>query len=410
MKGHLKLWTFRILRVLRRIVMAPVAFVLAAAMVITQQWHGVRLVPLNVSRIGHLGVDAAYAIAETSDYNSVSLRRRSLVFVPNRIDLSVANRELWRQWRTHLYWLPAWVGEPVIWFLWRLPRGRSCVYLPPKEIGGRFHWGADPRGHISSRPICLQIDDAQVSEAQQALSDMGLDLSKPTVCLHVRDDRYHMIHSGGVWRESHSWRNLGIETFCRAAEELASRGFQIVRLGVHTSQKFSAADETRIFDYANNGYRTELLDIYLVSICRFMMSTSSGIDSLTQTFQKPLYNVGVIAPSQLYIHRHLFSIIQRFEHAESGRKLTLRESFALPKINDQSLVTQGLRAIPNPSEEIAEFAIEAAERDLGTWRPSPEDIELQQRFLALLPREFRQFPIRGGIGAAFLRRNRDWLE
>jgi len=33
-----------------------------------------------------------------------------------------------------------------------------------------------------------------------------------------------------------------------------------------------------------------------------------------------------------------------------------------------------------------------------------------RRLLVLLPPEFRQFPIRGGIGTAYLRRNRDWLE
>jgi len=64
--------------------MAPVAFVLAAAMAITQQWHGIRLAPLNVSRVGHLGVDAAYALTETDAYNETSRRRQTLVFVPNR--------------------------------------------------------------------------------------------------------------------------------------------------------------------------------------------------------------------------------------------------------------------------------------------------------------------------------------
>jgi len=203
---------------------------------------------------------------------------------------------------------------------------------------------------------------------------------------------------------------MSISNFNDAAQLLADRGFQVVRLGVSTSQRFLAADEKVIFDYANNGFRDEFLDVFLVARCSFMMSTSSGIDSLSQTFRKPLYNVGVIAPSQLYIHRNVHSIVQRFISMVDGHRLTLSESMALPKITDRSLWSLKLGLQPNTSQQIADLAGEATERFLGNWQPSNHQGELQTRFLALLPSEFRRFSIRGGIGSRFLEEHADWLK
>jgi putative glycosyltransferase (TIGR04372 family) len=179
---------------------------------------------------------------------------------------------------------------------------------------------------------------------------------------------------------------------------------------VNVEEMLLGADEAEIFDYATNGFRSELSDVVLVSDCAFMISTSSGIDSLAQTFRKPLYNVGVIAPSQLYIHRNVFSIIQRFREMKTGRLLSLKDSLAISKISDASLAAMGLLAVSNTAEEIADLAIEADQRFRGVWSPTDDDIDLQRRFLALLPSEFRRFSIRGGIGTSFLRKHRDWLD
>jgi putative glycosyltransferase (TIGR04372 family) len=306
-------------------------------------------------------------------------------------------------------WIPQGLGEPLIWLLYSNSRTRNLVYLPPKNIAGRFHWGGDPFGFTATGAAHLQILPKQRQTARRSLERMGLDPTRPYVCLHVRDDRYHQVHSGSLWKEPHEWRNIDLGLFSLAAQSLAKQGYQVVRLGVSARERLQGSDEKEVFDYATNGFRSELSDVVLVSDCAFMISTSSGIDSLAQTFRKPLYFVGVIAPSQLYIHRKIFSIIQRFREMKTGRLLSLKDSLALPKISDASLAAMGLLAVSNTAEEIADLAIEADQRFRGVWSPTDDDLDLQRRFLALLPSEFRRFSIRGGIGTSFLREHRDWL-
>jgi putative glycosyltransferase (TIGR04372 family) len=399
---------FRIRRTLLRSILLPITIPVAAALSLFATKRPILIMPMNTSRVGHLGIDVEYALSEL-DTSPIQARPRLLI-VPVRVDLKVANRALVKSWKHSVSWIPQGLGEPLIWLLSSNSRTRNLVYRLPKKIAGRFDWGGDPFGFTATGAAHLQIPAKQRQAARHSLEQMGLDPTRPYVCLHVRDDRYHRVHSGSLWKEPHKWRNSDPELFSLAAQSLARQGYQVVRLGVSVKEMLPGADEREIFDYATNGFRSELLDVVLVSDCAFMISTSSGIASLAQTFRKPLYHVGVIAPSQLYIHRNIFSIIQRFREMKTGRLLSLKDSLALPKISDASLAAMGLLAVSNTAEEIADLAIEADQRFRGVWSPTDDDLDLQRRFLALLPSEFRRFSIRGGIGTSFLRKHRDWLD
>ena len=398
---------WRLTRLVQNIVFLPISLILIFLLLLSQKFFRTRIMPMNISRVGHLGIDVEYALSDLA--RRAPNNRVHLIIVPYRTDLPVANRALLQMWRQSTASLPALVGVPLVWAINRLRLSSQLLYFLPKHIATRFDWGADPYGVTADGVAHLRFTHNQLEDAEERLKQMGLDLSRPFVCLHVRDDQYHAIHTGGLWREPHSWRNLSLCNFEKAAELLAAKGFQVVRLGVHTAASFGAADEQRIFDYARNGFRDDLLDIFLVSRCSFMISTSSGIDSLAQVFRKPLYDVGVIAPSQLFIHRNLYLIVQRFQRVLDGHILTLSESLALPKISDESMKQLGLQMIVNTADEIAHFAAEASDRALGLWSPTEEQIKLQGRFIALLPPEFRMFQIRGGVGSHFLSSHPDWL-
>lgn len=408
LKSRIGLGLLRARRILFRWILLPITIPVAAVLVLLSAKRPILIMPMNVSRVGHLGIDVEYALSELDAFPERA--RPRLIVVPLRFDLKVANRALVRSWKSSVTWIPQWLGEPLMWLLLSNSRTRRLVYQLPKGIGGRFHWGFDPYGFTAAGAAHLRIRPKLRQAARRSLGQMGLNPTGPYVCLHVRDSQYHRVHSGSLWRESQEWRNLEIGLFSPAALSLAGQGYQVVRLGVNPKECLLGSDESAVFDYAINGFRTELLDVVLVSECAFMISTNSGIDSLAQTFRKPLYNVGVIAPSQLYIHRNVFSIVQRFRHIATGTLLSFKESLALPKISDASLTALGLSTVANTSDEIVDLAIEADQRYRGVWSPTEDDLKLQRRFIALLPSEFRRFPIRGGIGTAFLRKHRDWLD
>lgn len=399
---------WRLNRIICNIIFLPISLVLIFLLILSRKFFPIRIMPMNVSRIGHLGIDVEYALSDIARHAPKG--RIRLIIVPYRIDLPVANRTLVKMWRKSTTSIPAIIGVPLVWAIKYLHLESQFLYFLPKGIANRFSWGADPHGVTADGVAHLHFTRSQLENAEERLKRMGLDLSRPFVCLHMRDNQYHAKHSDGLWTEHHSWRNMSIRDFEKAAALLAVKGLQVVRLGVHVAEPFGLADEQEIFDYANNGFREELLDVFLVSRCSFMISTSSGIDSLAQVFRKPLYNVGIIAPSQLYIHRNVYSIVQRFQRVTDGHVLTLSESLALPKISDESMKQIGIQTVLNTPDEIAHLAAEASDRALGSWSATEEQFQLQQRFVAMLPSEFRRFQIRGGVGSHFLSTHLDWLK
>ena len=404
---------FRIYRVVRSIGIAllmPVALLSVILLLFASMFRRVKLVQMNVSRIGHLGVDTEYVLSELKRQRASE--RPLMIFIPWRTDLPVANRALLRLWKREVLWIPSWIGRSVLLTLRLLHLKKSFVYQLPKEIAGHqhFNWGTDPYGVTATGRSHIRFRDSERDSAESRLKAMGVDVKRPIVTIHIRDDSYHRTHSAGLWKEPKRWRNVELCTIADAVLALVDRGFQVVRLGVHTGEPFPFADEHNIFDYPRNGYREEFADVYLASISAFMVSTSSGIDSLSQVFRIPLYNFGVIAPSQLYVHRRVISIFQRFRQIGDSRILTLRESFEVGATTDGALQSLGFEVVANTAEEVCGLAVEASDRFHHEWRPTAEDLRLQQRLISLLPSAYRQFPIRGGVGAHFLRSHPEWLD
>jgi putative glycosyltransferase (TIGR04372 family) len=389
-----------------------VALLLIGVITLARRWVDLRVVPLNVSRFGHSLHDLDYRLTER-DVLQGNPKPWFLV-TPARVDLPVASRLVVRIWRTQIHrktratWLPASVGVPLVWAVARMGLIPRFVIYNPKTIGGRFHAGSDVYGLTLNYPQNFQLSDNLLTKAKAQALAMGLDPEGEFVCLHVREPGYHSAQANGLWVEPSSFRNGDIQAGSLAATELANLGYQVIRMGVNEQVKFVVADERTIFDYATNGYRSELLDLYLVAKSRFILSNGTGLDAAAQAFRKQIYNFGIVTPQMLQVHRK-FQICMRVEEVSTGKVFSLEESFRLPKLTDATLAENRLRLIPNTSEEIAELAIEAAARDRGLWRLSAEQQQLQNRAVAILPSEFRRFTIRAGFGSGFLQRHSDWL-
>ena len=388
------------------------AALLIAAILVARRWVNFKVVPLNVSRFGHLLHDLDYCLTER-DVLPGNLKPRFLLS-PARVDLPVASRLALKIWRTQIRrrtratWPPAFVRVPLTWAISVMGLVPRLVVYNPKGIGGRSHAGSDVFGFTLDYPSNFQLSDKLMGRAKDQATQMGLDSERAIACLHVRENDYHAAQAGGLWVENMSFRNGDVEAVSLAASALANSGYQVIRMGVNENVPLSVADERSIFDLATNGFRSELLDLYLVAKGQFILSNGTGLDAAAQIFRKRVYNFGIVAPQMLQIHRK-FQICMQVEERISGKRFSLAASFRLPKLTDVTLAEHGLRLVPNTSEEIAELAMEAVARDRGLWRLSAEQQRLQTRAIAIFPSEFRRFSIRAGFGSGFLQRHPDWL-
>lgn len=276
---------------------------------------------------------------------------------------------------------------------------------------------------LSGNSGVLVFNATDQNRGKSLLEALGIPVGSAWVCIHNRDSTYldksvsaTRLVAGGSWAY-HSYRDFAVQMLAQAAEELASRGYYVLRMGAEVEEEFVSTD-ARIIDYASTALRSDFADIYLLANCAAYLGSDSGIFTVPLVFGKPTFLVNfplaycpqmTCTNSDPFIPKHLW-------HPETQHFLALREVFEIKllfagetRIYDEA----GLELICNTPEEIRDLAVELDERLKGIWRPDAEDERLQTRFWEI----FRQYcppdlvgGVQARIGSAFLRQNRYLLD
>jgi len=240
------------------------------------------------------------------------------------------------------------------------------------------------------------------------------------VCLNVRDSAYeeHFGRSENFIRRS---RNSNIDDYEDAIKYLLANDLVVFRMGSVVEKSVNILDP-RFIDYAANGMRSELLDLYLGSKCKFAVSTGSGWDEVPRTFRRPLLYVNlfeylrplclsretILFPKTLLSlddHRPL-SLVEQIDLFHKGVfKLTLRSS------EDVGVVIRDMS-----SEELVDAVTEMAQRVEGTFVETPEQKEMQAKAKHILSTHPKlqpspnYYPIRTQFASCFLSRYPNFLD
>jgi putative glycosyltransferase (TIGR04372 family) len=118
------------------------------------------------------------------------------------------------------------------------------------------------------------------------IDKLGISRYPWFVCLHVREGSFRK-------NDTDFSRNTSIENNYQAIQLIIKKGGCVVRLGDHSMSKLTKMEG--LIDYANSGYTSELLDLYLVKNCRFYIGTHSGPMLLACLFKKDIINTNSLS-------------------------------------------------------------------------------------------------------------------
>lgn len=272
--------------------------------------------------------------------------------------------------------------------------------------------GRDILGLIEKSEVYLKFTEKEIREAELAIEKMGIKGGSPYVCMLNRDQRYLNDTFPEINFDYHSFRNCSIRNYMPAAEELTRKGYHVVRMGAVVSELMNT-DNPKIIEYAARGFRTELLDIYLISNCRFFISCGSGLDAIPWFFKRPEVHVNFSALE--YAHTWLSNslmIFKKYWLIKERRFMTVREIITSGVGRFQfgdKYEAMGVELIENTPEEIFDVVDEMVQRIKGTWQTNDEDDELQRIFWSYFKSSDLHGVFRLRIGSKFLRQNRELL-
>lgn len=248
--------------------------------------------------------------------------------------------------------------------------GRATLWRP--DDATRFDWTVVERlawDRQIDEDVPVRLRAEPYARAEQRRVAMGLPLDAWFVCLHVREAGFH-----GDWT-SGAARNTAISNHLPGIKVITDAGGFVVRLGDATMTPLPQLD--RVIDYARSGFKSELMDIYLMSECRFFVGVNSGPLDVIFLFQRPVVLTNLTNWSISYPKREGDLAILKHVYSRSRRRfLSLRELLTAP-FDCQCVreIADDFEMVDNNAEEIRDVILEYLQR-AGT----PNHSERQREF------------------------------
>ncbi len=198
----------------------------------------------------------------------------------------------------------------------RMPDGKT-VYI--WEIAGKTY----ARWHQEGRGPLLSLPSETEARGWEALHRAGVPQGAWFVAMHVREGKWYGHNTGprGIL-------NADIATYLPAIAEITRRGGWVLRMGDPGMRPLPALPN--VIDYCHSDLRSDWMDVFIASRCRFMLATSSG-----PAYIPPLYGVPSVLtnwwpPAQRPWHASDIFIPKLMRRTADGRCLSLSEMLTEP--------------------------------------------------------------------------------
>ena len=298
------------------------------------------------------------------------------------------------------------------------------IYGDEKSLLRRIFWWSSkfgvsattPAQNLSHRAWQDQSSSVGFSIAENELGEQYLNsikVSEKFVCYATRTESYYTkLIEQGVVVKPRSVRNPDERVYLKVASKLADDNLSVIRMGKDLDTKISESEFPGIIDYATTS-RTDFLDCFLMKNCKFAFVGNTGIVWFRWLFNLPNLHCDVYDIRYTQMTSDIF-IFQKVWMKSENRVATISEMLKMRSeySDERHQGRLGVELIKNTADEILSACNEMNSRIDGTWITTPQDEELQQRYLSLVVKYSDQPTWRGGgrVGTQFLRDNQDLLK
>ena len=248
------------------------------------------------------------------------------------------------------------------------------------------------------------------------INKLGIPNGRQFVCIHNRDSTY--LDSTNPYPDVdwsyHKYRDFSINDFKLTIDKLIQRGYFVVRMGSIVKEHLNYSDK-RCIDYSNSIYRSDFLDIFLSSKCKFFVSSDSGISAIPEVFKVPVVyiNKSAINLMHRWSYKSIF-IFKKFYSLKKDRYLKFNEMMKLKAENiggrktNEYLEEMNIEIHDNTDEEIMRASIEMDDLIDGRLSYSSYDNKIQRLYWDIFkPNDLRSNFFR--IGKDYINNNKSLL-
>ena len=357
----------------------------------------IRFVQFNCGGIGHLAGEFDCYIKE----GILGLRPSyKTVIVINR--KNVVNLHLLSYWKKYFFLVE---GRFFVFLLSSLCRNKFTGYDVEKYVScwiNRAFVYPEIQKKYYGRPPVLSLTNFDHKRGWIELQKLGVPKNAWFVCVHCREKGYALHRD-----EASSVRNVNINNYFMAMQEIVDRGGWVVRIGDPTMKLIPMMKN--VIDYAHLDIKSDWMDVFLSASCKFFLGSNSGMALLPNVFGVRSIVANMAGPFSVILHYgpEDISIPKLLWSVKEKRYLSFKEilSSSLSNIfSDDQFMANGIQAIENSPEDIKEVTVEMLDALEGKFKYSEEDECLQAQFKSLMNPTNYSYGARSRVGKDFLRK------
>ena len=158
----------------------------------------------------------------------------------------------------------------------------------PRDDSFHYKWEMYDSPHLleQTSPL-IKLTTAEKNFGEKILKKNNILKDDNIILLIVRDSAYYNhMHPEKITTKT-SNRDSDIDDFKDLVKDLCEKNYKVIRMGKIMHKKLNYKHDNFI-DYAFSDFKSEFLDIFLFSICKFVISTGSGLETISTIFRKKI--------------------------------------------------------------------------------------------------------------------------
>jgi putative glycosyltransferase (TIGR04372 family) len=213
------------------------------------------------------------------------------------------------------------------------------------------------------------------------MAELGLPVDAWFVTLHARGEAA----DASLGENRRTGRNAPILDYQDAIARISDAGGWVVRIGGDNTTRLPPMEH--VIDYAHSPDKSDWLDIFLISQCRFFLGVNSGPIWAAMTFGVPTLLTNW-SPIGIQPHASTSVMLPRLIRADiDGQLLSFAKQLEPPTVHSEAphrLEQAGFAIVENTPEEIAVATEEMIQRTTGRYAAPAGDRDRQKRFRELV--------------------------
>lgn len=233
--------------------------------------------------------------------------------------------------------------------------------------------------------IEARFTETQKEYAKKYLDKMGL--KGKYICVAARNSQYQKNTAPMYNEDKNCYRNVAFDDYSPMLGEMGKLNIKTVRMGRHEAPLQDSVKNC--IDYAGL-YGDDLMDLYLIAGCEFLVVASTGIHCLAMLFSRPILHTNAVPLTFGYggfrYSEYDIFIPKKHFNAKTGKYMSFMEILEFEKkctLSNIDYVNAGIELHDNSPEEILDATHEIMDRINGEWVDTPEDKERYEKYLEI---------------------------